>query len=143
MTVEEGERVAVRVSSREPLRARLLDEPLPGLAVERADLSVALSRSDAGLRVAASRHGRQLTVERLDGLNVDDGVTVVFGAPGRGLPRILDVDPDRLGVDTDDTDEPQGRFDLWLDTVPNQGSETVRTEEAAFVTLGALNLPRR
>ncbi len=142
MAVEEGERVTVRVSSREPLRARLVDGPFPGLAVEETELSVALSRPDAGFRIATSRHGKTLTVERLGGL-VDDGFTVAFGSPGRGLPRILDVDPDAVGKDARDTDEPSGGFDLWLDTVPNQGSETVRTEEAIFATLGALNLPRR
>jgi len=34
------------------------------------------------------------------------------------------------------------RFDLWLNTVPDQGSETVRTEEAMFATLSPLRLPR-
>ena len=42
--------------------------------------------------------------------------------------------------DDTDTDEPPGRFDLWLNTVPDQGSEVVRTEEAMFATLAALNL---
>ena len=129
--LEEGERVTVSVSSREPVRARLIDAP-PPIAVERADLDTTLARDDAGLRIATSRHGDHLTVDRLAGL-VDtierDGFTVAFGAPGRGLPEILSVDPpDAAG------------FDRWLNTVPDQGSETVRTEEAMFASLAPLTL---
>jgi len=134
--IEEGERVTVRVSSREPVRAKLTDEPLPGFAVDRADLTDAVTRSDAGLVVAASRHGDPLTVDRLDGIvgrihgDEEGSLTVAFGAPERGLPAILD------GGETD------ARFDRWLNTVPNQGSETIHTEEAVWATLATLTLRR-
>ena len=61
---------------------------------------------------------------------------MAFGAPERGLPAILETDPPASGETGDD------RFDLWLNTVPNQGSEVVRTEEAVFATLAPLNLSR-
>jgi predicted SPOUT superfamily RNA methylase MTH1 len=143
--VEERERVTVRVSSREPVRARLVDEPPPGFQVERTDLSAVLARDDAGLRVATSRHGRPLGVDRLGELTRrvrTDGLTVAFGAPGRGLPEILDVDSDRVGGTDPPAVEPDapGRFDLWLDAIPDQGSETVRTEEAMFAVLACLTL---
>jgi predicted SPOUT superfamily RNA methylase MTH1 len=137
MSVAEGERVAVRVSSRRPVRARLTDEPLPGPTVERADLAATIDRADAGLRVATSRHGDPLTVGSLGGLvgRVHrDGCTVAFGAPGRGLPAMLGVEP-AAAVDPDGSG-----FDRWLNTIPDQGSETVRTEEAMFATLAALTL---
>jgi len=164
MTVREGERVSVRVSSREPVRAKLVDEPLTGFAVDRADLDAALARSDAGLTIAASRYGEELTVTTLDQLvgRVRDGgetgpdaqaaaadaatadetdpdgaegdLTVAFGAPERGLPAILGIDRPERGETGDD------RFDLWLNTVPDQGSEVVRTEEAVFATLAPLRL---
>jgi predicted SPOUT superfamily RNA methylase MTH1 len=145
MAVEEGERVTVRVSSREPVRARLVDEPRPGFQVERADLSAALARDDAGLRVATARHGRPLTVDRLGELTrrvEADGATVVFGAPGRGLPEILGVDGEAVGGTDPPAVEPDapGRFDLWLDVIPNQGSDTVRTEEATVAVLACLTL---
>ena len=163
--LDEGERVTVRISSRRPVRAKIVDEPLPGFEVDRADLPAALGREGAGVRIAASRHGEQLTVSRLRtlaGRVEDDGMTVAFGAPERGLPAILDlaieavgdadaaadavageteVEPES-GSDTDidaDADRSAG-FDLWLDTIPNQGSETVRTEEAMFATLAPLSL---
>jgi hypothetical protein len=138
MTVEEGERVTVRVSSREPVRARLVDEPPAGYVVEAADIQEVLARDTAGVRIGTSRHGDELTVSRLADLNPrcrEDGATIVFGAPGRGLPEILGVSPDDLPVEPDSPG-----FDLWLNTVPDQGSEVVRTEEAVFATLAPLAL---
>jgi predicted SPOUT superfamily RNA methylase MTH1 len=176
MDAGEGERVSVRVSSREPVRAKLVDEPLPGFAVDAADLDDALARDDAGLTVAASRYGEKLTVTTLHHLvaqrrdagqdgdggdgpadgaragETDDAasavdsedadtadgppgdMTVAFGAPERGLPAILGIDRPERGETGDD------RFDLWLNTVPDQGSEVVRTEEAVFATLAPLGL---
>jgi len=141
--LDEGERVTVRVSSREPVRAKLEDVPPPGYAVDAADLDTALDRDDAGLTIATSRHGQPLRSSRLDELAANSSVggeralTVAFGAPERGLPAILGLDPGSVGGD--DHGE-TGRFDLWLDTVPDQGSEVVRTEEAVFATLACLNL---
>jgi predicted SPOUT superfamily RNA methylase MTH1 len=138
MEVGEGERVTVRVSSREPVRARIVDER-PPLVVERADLADALSREAAGVRIATSRHGTPLTLgrrERLSARVADDGFTVAFGSPGRGLPEICGA-----AIDADGVVEPDGTgFDRWLNTVPNQGSETVRTEEAMFASLAPLSL---
>ncbi|WP_049927292.1 putative RNA uridine N3 methyltransferase [Halopiger goleimassiliensis] len=158
MAVAEGERVTVRISSRRPVRAKLVDRPLPGLSVERTDLSAALGREDAGVRIAASRYGERLTVGRLETLagRVEaDGMTVAFGAPERGLPSILGIEASAVESsstgddagrssnrdDADDGVEPTDPgFDLWLNTVPNQGSEVVRTEEALFATLAPLSL---
>jgi hypothetical protein len=139
MAVSAGERVTIRVSSREPVRAKLVADSPPGFAVERATIADCLTRPDAGVRIAASRHGEVLTVDRLRGLterSATDGLTVVFGAPERGLPEILDCEPRAETIE----DEPKARFDLWLNTVPNQGSEVVRTEEALFATLAPLTL---
>jgi predicted SPOUT superfamily RNA methylase MTH1 len=143
--VEEGERVTVRVSSREPVRARLVDDPPPGFVVERTGLSAALARDDAGLRVATSRHGRPLGVDRLGALTrrvQADGATIAFGAPERGLPEIRGIEPDQVGGSDPPAVEPDapGRFDLWLDVIPNQGSDTVRTEEATVAVLACLTL---
>ncbi|WP_324663949.1 RNA methyltransferase [Haloarcula sediminis] len=141
MDVEAGERVTVRVSSRRPVRAKLVDAPTSGFDVVSADLDMALSRDDAGLTIASSRYGEPATTRRLGELaqrrDTEGGMTVAFGAPERGLPSILDVDPDAVG--DQQHDETTG-FDLWLNTVPNQGSEVVRTEEALFASLACLTL---
>jgi predicted SPOUT superfamily RNA methylase MTH1 len=141
MEVNEGERVAIRISSREPVRARIVDDPPPGFAVRRADLSEALGRPDAGLRIATSRHGTALSVDRLADMTGRAGdTTVAFGAPGRGLPAILDVSVEDVAQAGDTDVEPGPGFDLWLNTIPRQGSETVRTEEAMFASLAPLAL---
>jgi len=141
MEVGEGERVTVRVSSRRPVRAKLVDAPTPGFDVVAADLDAALSRDDAGLTIASSRYGEPVSTRRLGRVaerrDTEGGMTVAFGAPERGLPSILDVDPG--SVAGDQSDDPTG-FDLWLNTVPNQGSEVVRTEEALFASLACLTL---
>jgi predicted SPOUT superfamily RNA methylase MTH1 len=149
MELREGERVSVRVSSREPVRAKLVGVA-DGYTVDSADLERAVSRSDAGLSIAASRHGEVLRPDRLGDLagqcRVTDAsadedeepqfaYTVAFGAPERGLPAILGIDPEDAGDQAE-----TGGFDLWLNTVPNQGSGVVRTEEAVWATLACLNL---
>ncbi len=138
MAVEEGERVTVRVSSREPVRARLVDEDPSGFTVDACgDIQEALAREDAGIRIGTSRHGDELTRSRLAEIapRYRDGATVVFGSPGRGLPEIIGASPNDLPVEPDSPG-----FDLWLNTVPDQGSEVVRTEEAVFATLAPLAL---
>jgi len=158
MEVGEGERVTVRISSRSPVRAKLVDQPPSGWSVTRTDLPAALDRDDAGVRIATSRHGVELTTQRLTdvvGRVERDGMTVAFGSPGRGLPEILDLPTDSLadarpGDGEDEADAESGvehgapsRFDLWLNAVPNQGSEVVRTEEAMFAALACLNLKEK
>ncbi len=139
--VAEGERVTVRIVSRHPVRARLVDEPSPAPTVERMNLETALADTSAGFRVATSRHGEPLTVSKLGSL-VDriraDGLTVAFGAPERGLAEILDISPpagnEGGGGST------SGGFDLWLNAIPDQRSEVVRTEEAIIAVLACLTL---
>jgi len=145
MEVSEGERVAIRISSREPVRARIVDEPLPGFEIQRADLSEVLARPNAGMRIATSVHGTELSIGRLTELvgRIEDvgDLMVAFGAPGRGLPAILDLaveDVAAAGGEGVEPDDPG--FDLWLNTIPRQGSETVRTEEAMFASLAPLTL---
>jgi predicted SPOUT superfamily RNA methylase MTH1 len=146
MSVREGERVTVRVASRRPVRAKLTDEPLAGYQVTAADLQAALARDDVGHAIAASRHGTHLSVESLGSLaeelraGGEPRFSVAFGAPERGLPEILGLDSEAVGEA--DQDDDTAAFDLWLNTVPSQGSEVVRTEEAIFATLSPLSLPR-
>ena len=142
-TPAEGERVTVRISSREPVRARLVDEPTPGFDVECMDLSAALS-DEPGLRIAASEYGEELSHARLGDLlpQLAGGMSVAFGSPGRGLPEILGLEPEAVSaaVAAGDHVESTPGFDRWLNTIPRQGSETVRTEEAMFASLGCLTL---
>ena len=149
MEVEEGERVTIRIDSREPVRARITGKPEVGFQVVSTDLSEALACGSKP-RIATSRHGRPTTISRLATLapKLQDGFTVAFGSPGRGLPEILGISPDEIppeadsGADraVDGTVEPGRGFDLWSNTIPRQASEVVRTEEALFATLAQLTL---
>jgi predicted SPOUT superfamily RNA methylase MTH1 len=153
--VRAGERVAIRVSSREPVRARIVGKPEVGFQVVGADLAEL-----PGLRIATSRHGDPLAASRLPTIlarvREADATTVAFGAPERGLPAITGasppgLDPARAGTepaaggmdpdpDSDPDPDPTPAFDLWVNAIPNQGSEVVRTEEAMFAALAPLTL---
>ena len=60
-------------------------------------------------------------------------MTVVFGAPGRGLLAMADADPDALAAGM----SPLG-VDRWLRSIPRQHTDVVRTEEAVMATLACL-----
>jgi predicted SPOUT superfamily RNA methylase MTH1 len=125
--IREGERVTLRISSREPLRAQVAEQPpYGGYEVERAPLDDWLDAHE-GVVVCASRRGK--VVE--DGDLRADNLAVVFGAPQRGVGEILrerDVSVE---------------FDSVVNTLPNQGVETVRTEEAVLATLALANKANR
>jgi predicted SPOUT superfamily RNA methylase MTH1 len=50
------------------------------------------------------------------------------------------VDAETIAAAGGEPVEPDPGFDLWLNTIPRQGSEVVRTEEAMFASLGCLTL---
>lgn len=60
-----------------------------------------------------------------------NNLLIVFGGL-QGLEAALENDP-ILNVD-----DPSMLFDHYLNTLPNQGSKTVRTEEAILVSIAAL-----
>ncbi|GAD53112.1 methylase [Halarchaeum acidiphilum MH1-52-1] len=71
----------------------------------------------------------------------EDGLTVAFGSPERGLPPMLGLTAEAVReFDSAQSTRAPGGFDVWLNTVPNQGSEVVRTEEAMFASLACLTL---
>jgi len=86
------------------------------------DLVVATSRRGIPLSEAKNELARQWKSSRR--------TLVVFGAPTQGLYEI--VARERLNLDE------VVRF--IINTVPGQGTETVRTEEAVYASLAALNL---
>ncbi len=59
-----------------------------------------------------------------------DGVLILFGSPAHGLREIAKDE----GIDLSE------KVDCMVNTVPWQGTETVRTEEALLATLAVLNM---
>jgi len=86
------------------------------------DLMVATSRRGTSLREVKDELARRWKSSRR--------TLVAFGAPTQGLYEI--VARERLNLDE------VVRF--IINTVPGQGTETVRTEEAVYASLAALNL---
>jgi len=100
----------------EVLQAKTLAE---GLKVLKADYSIGTSRRGQNLYEA---------VQAIKSSN-PRSVAVAFGGPYAGLFEICE----RQGVDVSKL------FDVMINTIPSQGTATVRTEEALTATLALLN----
>ncbi|PVX23046.1 MAG: hypothetical protein CW691_11785 [Candidatus Bathyarchaeum sp.] len=85
------------------------------------------------LVIATSKIGAPLTQVRdelAERWKQSDNILVAFGAPSRGLAEI--VSQEKLSLDK--------VADFTVNTIPNQGTETVRTEEALYASLALLNI---
>ncbi len=85
------------------------------------------------LVIATSKAGTPLTQvadELAERLKKAGSVLVAFGAPSQGLQEV--VAQEKLGLDD--------VADFTVNTIPEQGTETVRTEEALYATLALLNV---
>jgi predicted SPOUT superfamily RNA methylase MTH1 len=101
--------------------------------IEKKNLgNLALSKK-FDLTVATSRLGvpYQMVEEHLRSRWAQaSSVLIAFGSPRRGLGEILAGEGQSLNKS----------FGFTVNTIPKQGSETVRTEEAVYATLAILNL---
>jgi len=106
-----------------------------GFRVARGNVSLSeIVRSRKfDLTISTSRKGtdvREITPELIDKWKSSTRPLVVFGSPNDGVPEILG----RLGVNVSDA------MDFNINTIPEQGVETVRTEEALWASLAVLNV---
>ena len=133
-----GQRLNVRIFSHEPLAAEPVDpKDIPHYwgydteVVESLESYLAEKHKQGGYVVLTSRYGKGLTPEILSQM-VQQGqkrdLAVVFGSPARGVDAFL-------------SKESMDRYEM-INTIPHQGTETVRVEEAVFATLALLNLVR-
>jgi predicted SPOUT superfamily RNA methylase MTH1 len=93
----------------------------------RKSLAKTLKKAGLDLVIATSRKGRDIREVEIPPLEGEVGF--VFGSPRKGVMELLG--------------EEKFEFHLILNTVPNQRTETVRTEEALLATLAIFNLIRR
>ena len=103
------------------------------IKVERRSLKCAVEGAGADLVLGTSRKGIAFAeVADVLGRRWKDasGILVIFGSPARGLPEIARDEGVRLDT----------LVDYMVNTVPCQGTETVRTEEALLATLAVLNV---
>ncbi len=116
----ERARVTVRVCSKRPL---VVEEASPGeywgYEVRRADLEGLLKREDA---VVTSRKGRIPLPDEMKRKNL-----LIFGSPAEGVHEIAE----KLGIEMENVD-------VW-NMFPDQGTQTVRLEEAVLGSLALMN----
>lgn len=132
--IHKGQRLNVRIFSLSPLAAEPVDRSeIPEywgyetIVVESAEEYL---RSRDEFIVATSRRGTPVSFDLLNhiGRSSSKGLAVVFGSPARGVDAFLSPKMlERCCV---------------INTIPHQGTETVRVEEAVFSTLALLNLVR-
>lgn len=83
----------------------------------------------ADYRLGTSRFGNPLYAVIKDIKDSEGSLAVAFGGPYSGLPEICK----RQGIDCEKA------FDAMVNTIPDQGTATVRAEEALLATLALLN----
>ena len=84
------------------------------------------------LTIATSKHGKpfsSISKELAECWKTSEKILIAFGAPTRGLYEITKEENQQL----------ENLVDFAINTVPQQKVETIRTEEALFVTLGIFN----
>ncbi len=128
-----GRRVTVRITSKSPLAAEVVDRTQVheywGYAVESATVDEVFADPRFALRVATSRYGNTLQsqVFRLrESILKAGSVKMVFGSPSRGLFDIVGR-------------ELTQRVDFVVNLFAEQHVETVRTEEAIYAGLNLVN----
>jgi hypothetical protein len=105
-----------------------------GFSITRTDskLSQMVKGENPDLTISTSRKGRAFqTVSKELGIRWKTAhrPLILFGSPSEGIPEILAKE----GIQHDTMS------DYNLNTIPHQGVETVRTEEALFATLSCLS----
>ena len=103
------------------------------VTIERRGLRKLLERGRFDLTLATSKFATRFqdAAKRLEQRWMKaEHMLILFGAPARGLHEIAKDD----GANLNDM------VDFILNTVPGQGTETVRTEEALLATLAVLNV---
>jgi hypothetical protein len=126
-----GERVTVEVFSRDPLEAKAIQKP-PGYRGYSVRSVKSIKDVLEGLVVATAKRGQVLSPQLCDQMRrtCANLVTFIFGAPNRGLEALFR----EAGLSIEEAS------DFVINTVPEQGVETVRTEEAIMATLSVFNL---
>lgn len=104
-----------------------------GYKVYKAKSLGNLLKDRAGLKIGTSRYGtpiQEVLPNLSKGLRNAQKTLVAFGSPKQGLMEILGKE--KL--------DPEDAFDYYVNTVPDQQTTTVRTEEAILISLGILDL---
>jgi hypothetical protein len=124
-----GEQVEVQGADREEIS----DYWGYAVTVEKRSLKKLIENRNFDLTIATSRKGAKFTdvaKELAEKWKKASSVLIAFGAPARGLYEIAGNE----GANLNDL------VDFVVNTIPAQGTETVRTEEAFIASLAILNV---
>jgi predicted SPOUT superfamily RNA methylase MTH1 len=104
-----------------------------GFAVERVgNLVKFLEEFDDSTRIGFSRNAPsylQLENDLKSTIAGTQSVLALFGGPSHGILEFFKKERDAV----------KSNIDFWVNTIPDQGTETVRLEEAMFASLSLLN----
>jgi predicted SPOUT superfamily RNA methylase MTH1 len=104
-----------------------------GFEIERVtNLAEFLEESEETTRIGFSRKApsfHHLENDLKSTVAGTQSVLAVFGGPGHGILEFFGEERETV----------KSHIDFWMNTIPDQGTETVRLEEALFVSLGLLN----
>jgi predicted SPOUT superfamily RNA methylase MTH1 len=123
-----GKQIDVQAVSRDEVpqywgyRVSVEERSFGQLAKRSFDLRIATARIGDNFMDVAGKIGEKW--------GISQRILVAFGAPSRGLHEILQDE----GLNLEDI------ADFTVNTVPNQGTATVRTEEALLASLAILNI---
>jgi predicted SPOUT superfamily RNA methylase MTH1 len=104
-----------------------------GVSVSNLTLGRLIQRGRYDLVIMTSRHGQPVTEvlkEVEERWRTARSVVVAFGSPREGLRDILRREQTQM----------RDVADVVVNTIPRQGTETIRTEEAVYATLAIFNL---
>jgi methyltransferase len=135
-----SERTTVRLTKDVPELEGEIVEPSGltiywGFRVARGNvtLSEIIRSRKFDLMISTSRKGtdvREITPDLYEKWKSSSRPLIVFGSPNDGVPEILA----RSGMNVSDV------MDFNLNTIPDQGVETIRTEEALWGSLAVINV---
>ncbi|MHA1770908.1 MAG: putative RNA uridine N3 methyltransferase [Candidatus Thorarchaeota archaeon] len=97
-----------------------------------ADIVRYLNESRIRPRIAFSKKGvafSSIEETLISLVRSSHSLIALFGGPHHGISDIL----------VDDSTSLKNEIDLWVNSIPRQGTETVRLEEAILISLGLLN----
>ncbi|MFW9809501.1 MAG: putative RNA uridine N3 methyltransferase [Candidatus Thorarchaeota archaeon] len=104
-----------------------------GFKVERVrELSSLLKEAEDTTRIGFSRNAplfHRIESDLKSTIAGTQSILAIFGGPGHGI----------LEVFKEDRETVKSNIDFWVNTIPDQGTETVRLNEAILVSLGVLN----
>ena len=120
-------RIVIEIIDREDV------EEYWGFSAERVrDLSGMLEEEEDATRIGFSRKAppfHRLESDLKATVAGTQSVLAIFGGPGHGILEVFKEKREMV----------KSNIDFWVNTIPNQGTETVRLDEALLVSLGVLN----